>query len=316
MHISDIIQLFVLKILSFIFLGYLIAYLKFLTLETFRKILNYGVVYFLLPILILEKVCLYIKKEDLWTSMGMSLSAFVMIFSNWGWISFWTKRKIKDKSLHNTIILGNTFHNYGFLVFPFTLQLMGDRGLALLFPFVLTCDALIWSFGVLILKEKKSDRNFLKILPPPAIIFLLSSILVYLNLTPLIPGEILKTAGLLGKATIPTALVCIGGIVYFSMKDINFRKIPLGPLLFSLTNRTFFLPLFWLSLFFWLLPNIMTRNILAIEAIMPVSVTTIALVGLYGGNREFISALSLLSNIMGIVTVPLYWGLLNYFLEN
>lgn len=323
----DLALLLVKKVFLFMAIGAVLARLGLYTPRVTSFVLRNLVVRLLLPLLIFEKVVGGLTVND---ASGMALcfsGALAMIFGASG-VAQITRRLIPVRPsselnapavipagggspagplerARRSFALVNSFHNYGFIVYPLVLELYGAPGLSLAFVFALTCDALFWSYGVALIDNSARIR-WAEILNPPFVTMLVSVSLAFLGLKGRLPANVLESLGQIGVITIPLALSTVGGAFYYSLQSVRGRSFDVRSISVSLALRALVLPVLFVTPVLLFLGPSLARNVLVVEAVMPASIGVVILSALYDGDHAFIVTVSGLSNVLAVVTIPLY----------
>ncbi|MFC1585918.1 AEC family transporter [Fibrobacterota bacterium] len=307
----QILKILTVDIFSWMALGMVLARLGFFSIQHIQFVLRKVVINMLFPCLILEKILINLNISDT-LNMAMLFAGALVMFLGSCCISFlWVPRIAGNRESENTMLLCNTFQNYGFMVFPLALNLLGEKGLALALIYSLTGDALLWSLGIYLLQRMPGAKiKWKEIITPPAVTVLVSVVLALAGVPGHIPGQIFTLLHYPALLTVPLAIICSGGIFFHTLKGMGKRDFPVKEISFSLTSRMLVLPLLWIGVISMLVPQSLAKSILYIEAVMPASVVITALVAIYGGDRKYAVLFSLLTVLLSILTVPLYLSFL------
>jgi predicted permease len=307
----EILKVLTTDILSWMVLGIVLAWLKLLPKERIQFLHRKVVINVLFPCLILEKILKNLELSDGYNMALLFGGALVMFFGSFALSYLWVPKVARDRPMENSMLLCNTFQNYGFMVFPLALHFFGEKGLALSLIFTLTYDALLWSAGIYMLIRKPGAAvNWREIMNPPAVTVCIAVILALTGFPKIIPAQVYTVLHLPAMFTIPLALIGSGGIFFHSLTGIKWQDIPVREIASSLVSRMLFLPLFWMGIIAFMVPDSMARSILHIEAVMPAAVVPVVLVAIYGGNQRYAVLFILLTHIISIITVPLYLSLI------
>jgi len=205
-------------------------------------------------------------------------------------------------------LLSGSFHNYGFIIFPLALSMFGAKAMSYAFAFAVTCDALFWSYGVyLINSEKFSEVPIKEVISPPFLAVLFSITLVATGVSPNVPVFLLDILYYPAKIAIPVALICIGGVFYYSFSGIKKENLHLRELGINYGFRHLIFPVIWVLLASMLPVSELTKKIFYLEAIMPASVGIVVMVALYEGDEKFTVFFSTTSNLFAVATIPVGW---------
>ena len=301
------------EVLLYLALGALLARLTLFPEAVVQFVLRNFVVRTLLPLLVLQKVSAGLRANDLAGVAAMFAGALAMVF-----LTALAARALARPHSPSTFTLAGTFHNYGFIVYPLVWALYGDRALSLAFVFALPCDGLFWSFGVGLLRVDRSgwSGSLRAMLNPPFVAVLLSVALALSGAARALElGERLAPLESVTRFAIPTALTCVGGVFFHSVRGIRgeltqWRELPWGDLGRLMALRTLVVPLAMGVGVVSLVEPPALRSVLVVQAVMPASIGMVVLPTLFGGDRLLITWFSALSNSLGFVTIPLYLRLL------
>ena len=124
----------------------------------------------------------------------------------------------------------SVFNNFSFMVLPFAILYLPEKGAGLLFISNTGFIILIWTLGVAILNAKATKKEMIiKLLSPGLIITLLSIVLVLFDINKYIPKLLFDVTETLGAPTIPVAMLITGARIY---------KLGINSLKFNLWNIT------------------------------------------------------------------------------
>ncbi|MBF0431594.1 MAG: AEC family transporter [Fibrobacteria bacterium] len=307
----EIFKIILLNIFSYMALGFLAAWLGIFSQPRIQFVMRKVVINFLFPCLVADKILKNLEITDFTNAIILFIGALVMFIGNWLIVRLWIPRVAQDRITENTMLHCNTFHNYGFMVFPLVIAFLGDKALALTLIYTLTGDGLLWSFGIYLLqRDPNSKVKWKEIITPPAIAVVVSVFLAFTGLSQFIPREIFFLSYYPALIAVPVALVGAGGIFYHAFSGIKLERLPIKELAYSLLSRMILLPLFWSVVIYFCIPVYPARQILFFEAIMPASVVMVALVAIYHGNKQYAVVFSLATILFSIVTIPFYLGLI------
>lgn len=213
-----------------------------------------------------------------------------------------------------------TINNYSFLPLAIIANLFDESHMAALIFSTLGAEIAVWTVGMFILNTQNGGlrRSDLKnLLAPPLIGIYLSLLILFLmdqlGLTIQSLGQksqaisyLLKTIQQLGQATIPLALIMVGGRMGrikpsdLKSKDIwgaTFFRLILLPLMGVLLLQTFF-------------PEHLYLNVMLIVVVMPNSVVSLVFGELYGADQKLMSGTVLVSHLLALITIPIWLQIL------
>ena len=194
--------------------------------------------------------------------------------------------------------------NMGFMGNALILGIYGDAQLFRYLVFSLPGTILVYSIGVVWLtggKKKFSLKSFLN----PMFGFLLLGILLGLVHPPL-PSFVTSTISALSGCFSPLAMVVTGFVIAkFRIPDL----LKVKPVYALTLLRTILLPI----LFFFIFKAVGTPadilTLIVFSAAMPLGLNTIIFPAAYGGDLTTGASMAVISNIVGLISVPLILSL-------
>ena len=207
----------------------------------------------------------------------------------------------------------STVNNYVFLPLPLIMHAYGNAGVGLLSLSTIGSEIAVWTFGVIAISGGFKLKQLKNLLNMPMLAVALSIIVLalreYLPYTPpqgsLIAdflSTILSTAQLFGAGTVALSMIVAGS----RMMELNCQSLLKGLQLFLVFMRLLIIPALCLGALFLLPIDQEARNILAIIAVMPCSVASVALSDFFSADTEIAAASVLLTHLIGILTIP-FW---------
>lgn len=203
-----------------------------------------------------------------------------------------------------TFVFLCAFPNYGFLAIPLVFSLFGQEGLAMVFMFNLGISLLYWTLGIAILGGAGiSVKGMLRNLANGATLGLALGITAGVC-SLRVPEFILEAAELIGKSSIPLALIVVGAILAHQDEK---QRAAFGAISALVVFRLIAMPLAALFLVnrFGHLPQ-MLRALIVLQAAMPSASTTPILTRKFGGDTALAAAGVFFTTLFSIVTVPLF----------
>ncbi|HPO49417.1 MAG TPA: AEC family transporter [Spirochaetota bacterium] len=222
--------------------------------------------------------------------------------------------KFKDDE-RKIFLFHSVFNNFSFMVLPFAVMFLPEKGAGLLFISNTGFIVLIWTLGVFILNATSTKRDMLlKLLSPGLIVTVLSIVIVLADVNKFIPQMFFDITETLGSPTIPIAMMITGARIYkLGVKSLkfNFWNITLGILRLVLIPAV----LFFTGLFF---KNVVRLNkevliIFMLVNIMPVSVNSVTMAISYKSNADLASEGVVFTHLFSIITVTIYVILIRKF---
>lgn len=211
-----------------------------------------------------------------------------------------------------------TMNNYSFFPLAIVVQLYDESAVAALLFSTLGAEAVMWTLGTLTLRGGRVGRESLGHLASPPLVALYAAVgvLVLLHVTGVDRSVFTSGSGplpyvhdtmkRLGACTVPFAMIIAGArMATLRASDVNTRHV------WALSGlRLLLIPMAaWAVLqFLPLTPG--QRNIMTVVAVMPVSLASLMLSELFGGDKRLMSGSVLLTHLLAVVTVPLLLSLL------
>lgn len=223
----------------------------------------------------------------------------------------------------NQFMFQCTTNNYSFLPLPIILMLWGESGVAKLIFSTLGSEISVWTLGILALTGNKFRKENLKNLlsVPMTAIFLAIGVIVLRGLLQnsgnvLMSNAVLKEAGasffsvleIFGKAAIPVAMFVAGS----SMADLKSHHFLTLKQAYLVALRLLVIPLFTVSLLYFLPFAKDARLVLLVVAVMPSAVSSVFLSEVYNSDTEFAASAVLTTHLFSLVTIPLW---LSFFMR-
>ncbi len=210
-----------------------------------------------------------------------------------------------------------TVNNYVFLPLPLIMQAYGNAGVGLLSLSTIGSEIAVWTFGVVAISGGFHLKQLKNLLNMPMIAVALSIVVLalreYLPWKPApgsLPAEIgttlMGTTQSFGAGTVAIAMIVAGS----RMMELDCKSLRRGLQLFLVPMRLLIVPALCLAVIYALPFDAEARNILAILAVMPSSVASVALSDFFSAATETAAASVLLTNLIGILTIPLWMAIL------
>ncbi len=315
-------QLFVrvLSIFFIIFVGAFARKKKFLNDET-TSTLATCITNFFYPALIVSSITSGFTIKSLISNW--LLPAGTILIMGIGYLTGMTFIKFlsfDSKKQENTFLFQCTINNYVFLPLPIVAMLLGNTGVAYLVFSSLGSEISVWTIGILGLTgnhfEKKAMKNLLS---SPMVALVLSILIIFIrdhfvysgiivnNFLKMILQMIGNSIDMFGKATVPLALFTAGS----RMAHIKIHHIKTDKQLWLVFLRLVFIPAFACAVISLLPVSREIFLVLITVAIMPAAIASIILSDTYHADTEFASSSVLLTNIVSLLTIPLWLTLLN-----
>ncbi|MEA3328794.1 MAG: AEC family transporter [Candidatus Omnitrophota bacterium] len=301
----------ILSKISVIFLllliGALAKYRRLLTEEATNDI-SKVVVVVTLPFLYFYTLATQCSKELLISTWMLPLAAVGLVLLAYllGWLV--SSFLCLDKPRRNTFIYLSAFTNCGFLAIPVAFALFGQQGVVRVVIFNVGYSLLLWTLGIWTLSRSTNKKKVdsLKNLINTGTIALLIGLLAG-SFSIKLPSFFLETSDILGKATIPLALLVVGAIL--AGGKLN-QKIPYKTILSLITCRLIIVPAVALGVTsIFNMPHLI-RAIIVLQAAMPSASTTPLFIRRFGGGDSELAASGVFfTTLFSIITVPVFLSL-------
>jgi len=214
---------------------------------------------------------------------------------------------IPSGNKRNTFATTCGIQNYGFAAVPIIMALFPEDLLGVQFVHSLGVEIALWTLGIATL-QGKIPRNFKALLSAPIFAVIIGLVLVFSGL-----GDIItKSAALspamtitnwLGNCSFPMALMLVGATLTDQLRS-SLPTLRVG--LLTTLVRLGILPSIILGAI-WLIPFPRDlATILVVQAAMPSAVMPIVLARVYGGHPATAAQVVITSQVLGIITIPLW----------
>lgn len=203
-----------------------------------------------------------------------------------------------------------SMQNAVYLVLPIGMFLYPkqfDRFALYNFLFLIGFMPVVWSLGkVLITGSSFKTVKLKEFLTPPLITALSTLLIVFMGIPKFIPKMVFDAVGLVGEATIPVSNIVLGA----TLGGISFKAWPkIADVLKLSVIKYMLIPLSVIGVL-WMLglkeQNPLLANLLVIESAAAPATALILQVRAYGGDRQTIGGLMLLSYILCLFAIP-FW---------
>ncbi len=194
--------------------------------------------------------------------------------------------------------------NYGYVPLPLILTLFPGDTAGVLFVHNLGVDIALWTVCLVALGHG-GIREWRHLLNPPILSILIAVGLNVAGAEEWMPRFLLTTAEMLGACAFPLGIILIGANIADSVGELR-RDLDLRTIAWASLVRLGILPLVILGLA-WLLPVARElKQVLLIQAAMPVAVFPIVLARHYGGDPLTAVRIVVGTSLMGFLTIPLW----------
>ena len=202
-----------------------------------------------------------------------------------------------------------SFSNYGFIGNFIVLGLWGQEGLYkyLLFCFVITLFCTSWGLFILIPKAQNATmlQSLVKgLIAPPLIALFAGCIGGLIGIKGYVPDFLMNFVSGAADCMGPVAMVLAGFVIGgYKLKGlISNKRIYIASVL-----RLVLIPAFLLTIFHFLGTQKEIMAFILIAFASPLGLNTIVYPAAYGGDTSTGASMALISNVLGIITIPIMY---------
>lgn len=202
--------------------------------------------------------------------------------------------------------------NYGFIPFPLAEQFYPGAVIDLILHNV-GVNLALWSIGIVVVSGSARGGWRKALLNPAFLSVILALIFRQFALGDRIPGSIMYVIENLGSCAIPMGLMLSGAIIVDFLRDSAWRG-SVGVLVSTVLLRHLVFPIMMLAAASFFAAAMSLRQVILLQAAMPVAVFPIVLVRLYQCDTETAFKVVITSSILGILTIPIWLGIGQWWL--
>ncbi len=297
----------VLPMYGLIMLGGLLRKTKVLAPEADSSLMKL-VINCLYPLLIIDNILTSESVKDakliLWTlPVGFCIIVFGILIAK----GLATVAGIPKGPERNTFATTSGIQNYGFAAVPIIMALFHSDLLGVQFVHSLGVEIALWTFGIATLQGKRL-QGIKAVFTPPVLAVIIGLALVYSGLGDLIIqsstlSPAVTVVNWLGACSFPMALMLVGATLADEFRN-SLPTLRVG--LTSTLARLIILPAMILTAI-WLIPFPRElATVLVVQAAMPSAVMPIVLSRIYGGHPATAVQVVMTTQLLGIITIPLW----------
>jgi malate permease and related proteins len=212
-----------------------------------------------------------------------------------------------------TFAFSTGLNNYAYMAIPVAGAVFGvdSPTMGVLLVCNVGTEAMLWTYGILVLTGKADRDAWKRILNPTLIAMIVGLALNFTGLPEMHGGAgraygvILTALKMMGACAVPLGLFISGATMCDLVRSgewLGRWQVPtLGVLI-----RNGLLPAFFL-LMAWTIPfNSELKHVLAVQAAMPAAMFPIVLSRYFGGSPAVVVQVVLASTLLGLITIPLW----------
>ncbi len=211
---------------------------------------------------------------------------------------------LAEERSQRTFAAQTGIQNYGYVPLPLVLTLFPGDAAGVLFVHNLGVDIALWTVCLAALGHGR-PRVGRHLLNPPILSIVLAVGLNVAGAQYWMPRFLLTTAEMLGACAFPLGIILIGATMADSTAELR-RHFDLRTVAWASALRLGILPVFILTLAWGLPVSRELKQVLVVQAAMPVAVFPIVLARYYGGDPLTAVRIVVGTSLLGFVTIPLW----------
>ena len=214
----------------------------------------------------------------------------------------------KDIKKERVIRFAAVFSNCGYMAIPLQQALLGDDGVFYSAAFIAIFQALIWSYGIILMSGDKKYLSPKKIILNPGILALaIGLVLFFLPIT--VPKVIAEPIGYIASLNTPLPMIIIGYHLANTNLLRGFKDIKV---VLTILARLVILPLICLGGMYLcgLRGNILVA--IMICASMPSAAISTMFAAKFGGDTETSVSIVSIGTVLSLITIPLIISFTQY----
>ena len=301
----------VLTIFLMIGAGMLLVRLGWLT-DEHQEVVSRLVVSVGLPAMIVHNIFTQFTREDL---MSSAVGILIPVMSIVAAVLFGllAARAFRiPKARRGVFVCMVAFSNSVFIGVPVSLALFGEKAMPYALMYYIANTSIFWSWGYALMRGdsgQKAKLDIRKILPLPLTTFIVAIALVLVGVS--LPTFILDAAKYIGGLVTPLSMIFTGMVLMRMLESGKVRwqkgyalvlvgRFLIAPALLILSTRLFPVA-----------PTLM-RNVLLIQAAMPVMSQTPIVAKASGGDEEYAAGGVALTALCSLIAIPAYMAFIQY----
>lgn len=295
--------------------GFILSYKMWFDEKT-SQLFSKLVINIALPAFMISNLTTNYNKEKLaqigWGFL-MPLVSMVITYSIAILISMLLKIKKEQRGIfHIAFALSNTI----FIGLPVNVSLFGEESVPFVLLYYICNTTFFWTIGVYEIRKYAGTNsgsifsldNLKKILNPPIISFLVTIIVILLDIH--LPKFLLEGCKYLGNLTTPLSTLFIGIVLSsLKLKDLTINR----EVIIVLLGRFIVTPAITALLLINLNIPYLMKQVFIIEAAMPVMTQAAIAAKAYDGDHKYAAVLGTISTAVSLIFIPIYMIIFSYF---
>lgn len=211
---------------------------------------------------------------------------------------------LKEMIRRRTFAITVGIYNYGYIPIPLTILLFDRETLGVLFLHNLGVEIAVWTVCLGVLRG--SIRSSARVLRNPPILAVVTGLTIhYTGLYPHLPEFFLTFVNLLGAAAVPLALLLTGATMADNLGEFDPTR-GISTVVGSCVLRLGILAGLFLALAVLLPVSTELKQVMVLQAAMPVAVFPLVMAKHYGGHVATALRAVFWTSFIGLLTIPLW----------
>ena len=305
----------ILVLFSCILIGYLLNKLKLVPDNT-ATVLSGLEKYIFLPAMGFSTFSQYCTVESISQNINIvtygviatALAACLAIFLS----RFFERQDIDKRNVYRYSLM---FANHGFMGCAIVPVILGGQAHLykyLLLTLPLHCMTYLWGVNILLTpKAYRKNQGFKVLVNPPIIGFALGILVGILGIKQYIPAFLISSVDSLQSCMGPVAMILTG----FVVADYPFGELFSDKKVYAATGlRLLILPAVIIGVLVFLGAERYIAALALFAFATPLGLNTVVFPAAYGGDTKTGAGMAMISHLLGVVTIPLMYGLLQLVL--
>ncbi|MDP0495182.1 MAG: AEC family transporter [Verrucomicrobiota bacterium JB024] len=212
---------------------------------------------------------------------------------------------IRETRDRGTFSFVSATFNYGYIAIPVAALIFSAEMIGVMLVVNVGVDLAIWSVGVAMVSGRFNRQNLKKAFSPPVIAVIVGLPMNFLGGRELLPVALLNLIDMLAATALPIGIFIIG-VAFCELAGESGAKLRPAVVTGTILMRHALLPALMLGTA-WLIPfSPSVRDVILVHAAMPCGIFPVVLAKHYGGSANLAFQAAATSNLLGMVTIPLW----------
>ena len=206
-------------------------------------------------------------------------------------------------------------YNYGYIPVFIVQKFYDKETMGMLFAFNLGVEIAFWTAGIYVLTRSSTGTSgWKRLLNGPVFAIVFSLILNFCHAHEWLPSFFLTPVHMLGQSCVPVALLLTGATLADLFLQSHRPRTPGIVALGGCVLRLLILPVLMLLMAKLVPGPVELKRILVVQAAMPAAMLPLVIAKHYGGDPDTAMQVVLSTTIVGLLTIPLWIQLGQYFI--